>query len=86
MEKTPSASVTDTELSILTAQWDQGPEAMRDIVDRVYGTRFASIHATVNSLLERLDEKGDVGRDRSGHSHLYQAVVDRQLFVGQQLQ
>jgi BlaI family transcriptional regulator, penicillinase repressor len=86
MEKTPSPSVTDTELSILTVLWDRGPVPVRDIVDQVYGTRSASIHATVNSLLERLEGKGYVGRDRSGHAHLYHAIVDRQSFVGQQLQ
>lgn len=78
--------VTDTELSILTVLWDKGPATVREIVEALYGKHSVSGHATVNSLLDRLQKKGYVGRDRTGFAHRYHASIDRQSFVGQQLQ
>ena len=86
MGKKPPSAVTDTELSILTVLWDRGPVTVREIVETLYDRHSASVHATVNSLLERLQGKGYVSRDRSGFAHRYHATFDRQTFVGQQLQ
>lgn len=85
MDKTPPPAVTDTELSILTVLWDKGSVPVREIVEALYGKHSASAHATVNSLLDRLQGKGYVDRDRTGFAHRYHATIDRQSFVGQQL-
>jgi predicted transcriptional regulator len=85
MDKSAPATVTDTELSILTVLWDKGPVAVREIVETLYGKHSPSAHATVNSLLDRLQAKGYVDRDRTGFAHRFYATVDRQSFVGQQL-
>lgn len=86
MGKKPPVAVTDTELSILTVLWDRGPVTVREIVEALYRKHSASAHATVNSLLDRLEGKGYVGRDRTSFAHRYHATIDRQTFVGQQLQ
>ncbi len=86
MGKKPQPAVTDTELSILTVLWDRGPVTVREIVESLYDEHSASGHATVNSLLDRLQKKKYVGRDSSGFAHRYHATFDCQTFVGQQLQ
>jgi predicted transcriptional regulator len=81
-----AAEVTETELRILDVLWEGGPSIVRDIVEQVYGKHSQSLHATVKSLLDRLEEKGFVTHDDSRHAHRFSAALDRQSFVGQQLQ
>ena len=77
--------VTDAELAVLQALWDAGPATIRQLVERVYGQTNTSAYATVQKLLERLEGKGCVGRDRSGAVHVFRAVVDRDQLIGRRL-
>ena len=79
-------TVTDTEFAILNVLWDRGPTTVREIVEAVYGEHTHSLHASVKSLLERLADKKYVVREERGPAHLFSATVDREEFVGQQLQ
>lgn len=60
--------VTEAELAVLQALWDAGPATIRQVVERVYGQTGTSVYGTVQKLLERLESKGFVGRDRSSSS------------------
>ena len=40
----------------------------------------------MNSLLDQLEQKGYVARDRSGFAHSFTATIDRAALVGTQLQ
>ena len=82
----PSAVVTDAELSVLNHLWVHGPSVVRDISQSIYQQNTPAYHATVNSLLEQLEKKGFVVRDRSGFAHRFTAVVERDDVVGTQLQ
>lgn len=77
---------TETELSILDVLWSRGPSSIRDIVEALYGEHRPALHATVKSLLERLADKGYVASERSGFAHTFAAQVDRESYVGRQLQ
>ncbi len=77
---------TETELAILDVLWERGPVAVREIVEAIYDEHRPSLHATVKSLLERLEGKGFVECDAAGFAHRFSAKVDRASFVGQQLQ
>jgi predicted transcriptional regulator len=77
--------VTDAELALLSALWDHGPATIRQLVDRVYGQGGASVYATVQKLLERLEQKGCVTRDRSESVHVFTASVDRSELIGRRL-
>ena len=81
-----AAQVTETESAILDVLWEHGATGVRDIVEAVYGRHTQSLHATVNSLLDRLAAKGYVERDRTRFAHQYSARIDRETFLGQQLQ
>jgi predicted transcriptional regulator len=78
-----SADVTETELGVLQVIWELGPCTIRQIADRLYPGGTASHYATVQKLLERLEEKrGMVVRDRSVTPHLYSATRSREGFIG----
>jgi BlaI family transcriptional regulator, penicillinase repressor len=64
--------------------WDQGSATIRQITDALYDGSDAS-YATVQKLLERLEDKEHVVRDRSGHAHRFRACTDRDALVGRRL-
>jgi predicted transcriptional regulator len=82
---TPSKDVTDAELAVLQTLWDRGPSTIRVLSELLYGDVSDASYATVQKLLERLEEKGHVRRDRSGHAHVFSALTDRDTLVGQRL-
>jgi predicted transcriptional regulator len=77
--------VTDAELAVLQVLWDQGPATIRQLTDVLY-PRGTDVHyATVQKLLERLETKSHVQRDRSGHAHVFRAATDRNTLIGRRL-
>ena len=56
----PSAIVTEAELSVLNHLWDHGPSVVREIAHSLYRENTPAYHATVNSLLDQLEQKGYV--------------------------
>ena len=76
---------TDAELAILQALWDGGPAPIRSLVIAVYGEAGASSYATVQKLLDRLESKAFVERDRSGPVHVFQAIVGRGELIQRRL-
>ncbi len=85
MGRTPQ-DITDKELEILQVLWEHGPLAIRRITDVLYPDSRSSYYATVQKLLERLEAKGHVARDRSGSVHVFAAAVARDEIVGRRLQ
>lgn len=77
--------VTDAELRVLQALWDHGASTIRRLTDRLYPSGGASRYATVQKLLERLEDDGCVSRDRSAMTHVFVAAVSRDDFIGGQL-
>jgi len=79
MPRTPR-DVTEAELAVLRILWDTGPQSVRGLADALGGHA-----ATVQKLLERLEDKGWVDRDRSGPVQLFQAAADRDDLIGRRL-
>ena len=65
LRKVLDLDVTDAELAVLQVLWDEDATTIRQITDRVYRNGGASAYATVQKLLERLEDKQCVQRDRS---------------------
>ena len=84
MGRTPQ-DVTDTELAILQVLWDQGPCTRRLITDVLYPQGGPAQYATVQKLLERLEQKGCVARDRKPWPHVYRPTIDRDELIGRRL-
>jgi len=77
--------VTAAELTLLNALWEAGPATIRALAERVYGATGSSTYATVQKLLERLEEKGFVSRDRSGPAHRFAAAIAREDLIDRRL-
>ena len=84
MARTPQ-DITDAELSVLQVLWDAGPATIRQLADALYHDRSAAKYATVQKLLERLEDAACVTRDRSGPAHTFRAVVGRDDVIGRRL-
>jgi BlaI family transcriptional regulator, penicillinase repressor len=77
--------VPDAELAVLQALWDEGPCTIRHLTDRLYPQGSDVYYATVQKLLERLEDKGHVRRDKSQHAHRFEAVTGRDELIGRRL-
>ncbi len=80
-----SSDVTESELDVLRVLWELGKGTIRQLTDRLYPRGSASHYATVQKLLDRMEAKGYVERDRSLFVHVFTARVDRDGLIGQRL-
>lgn len=78
-------AVSDAELAVLQLLWDKGRLTVREITEQLYPRKTASDRATVQKLVERLENKGLIDRDRAQFVHTLFATVDRNAFAGQRL-
>jgi BlaI family transcriptional regulator, penicillinase repressor len=76
----------DAELAVLQVLWQRGPSTIRQLTDRLYPSGTDAHYATVQKLLDRLESKGCVSRDRSAWAHVFQATLDRDELIGRRLQ
>ncbi|AMV37989.1 BlaI/MecI/CopY family transcriptional regulator [Planctomyces sp. SH-PL62] len=83
--KRNEVDVTEAELALLSALWDHGPATIRRLAERVYGEGGPSTYATVQKLLERLEQKRCVSRDRRESVHVFAPAVDRGELIGRRL-
>lgn len=78
--------VTDAELAVLQALWEAGPATIRRLTDALYPGGGAAQYATVQKLLDRLEDKRYVRRDRTAAAHMFTAAVGRDELIGRRLQ
>ena len=78
--------ITDGELSILQVLWDCGEATTREIATALYDEVTDPKMASVQKLVERLESKGCVERDRSQRAHRFRASVSHEHFLGSRLQ
>jgi BlaI family transcriptional regulator, penicillinase repressor len=77
--------VTDAELDVMKLIWEHQPINSGFIRKQLYPAGSASDHATVQKLLQRLEAKGVIERDRSSSPHTFRARVSCSDLAGQQL-
>ena len=78
--------VTDAELAILQLLWDRRQAPARDIAVELYGEATDSSLATVQKLLQRLEAKKFVRRNRKTWPHVFMPSVERDELVGRRVQ
>ena len=78
--------VTEAELAIMQLLWEQGVLTVRELAEQLYGDFGPSQNATVQKLLDRLEQKDCVTRERGTWPHTYQAVMQRSELITRQLQ
>ena len=77
--------VTDTQLAMLQVLWDRGEATRRDVTDALYPGGGQAHYATVQKLLERLEERGFVRHVRRGGVLVYTATVGRDELISRRL-
>jgi predicted transcriptional regulator len=77
--------VTEAELNVLRGLWELGPATIRMLAVRLYPRGGLSEYATVQKLLERLEDKGHVAHRAEGRSNVYRARVGREDLVARRL-
>ena len=78
--------LADAELAVMRLLWDHEQLTAREIREQLYPDATPSYHGTVQKLLQRLEHKGYVARDRSQFVHLFRAEISRRQYAGQQLE
>jgi predicted transcriptional regulator len=86
MMERESTDLPDAEFAVLAALWDQGPATIRRLADVLYPRGTEAHYATVQKLLDRLEGKGYVQRDRSSWAHVFEAQVQRDEYLGRRLE
>ena len=66
--------------------WQHERLTAREIREQLYPHATKGQHGTVQRLLQRLEEKGFVARDRHLAIHFFTPLVSRQTYAGQQLE
>lgn len=78
-------AVTDAELAILEQLWKTAPQTTRALVEAIYPSRTPSDIATVQKLIQRLEAKGLVARDRGARIHQFSPTVSCEAYGGDRL-
>jgi BlaI family transcriptional regulator, penicillinase repressor len=81
----PAQDITDSELAVLRILWDRGTATIRQLTDVLYPQGEAAQYATVQKLLDRMEAKGYVRRDRTMFVHVFRSVFDRDELIGRRL-
>ena len=85
MPKKQPTSVTQTELEILDQLWRRAPCTIRELAETIYGHADTGAYATIQSLVDRLEKKKWVVRDRSEFKHQISPTRTRADFIGLQI-
>ena len=82
----PRESIPDAELEVLKVLWANEPLTVREITAAIYGSPSTSKIGTVQTLIQRLEKKRCVKRDRSQYVHRFSARVSQADVAGGQLE
>ncbi|KFL47053.1 BlaI-family transcriptional regulator [Sphingobium sp. ba1] len=75
-----SDKISEAELVVMEALWEQSPQTATDVADRVAAARDWSVQ-TVKTLLSRLMAKDIIAADQDGRRFLYRPMVARDDYV-----
>ncbi len=79
--------LANAELAVMDLLWERDQRmTAREIRESLYPNEKKPQHGTVQRLLQRLEEKGFVERDRSISIHFFSAAISRESYAGGQLE
>ena len=81
----PTPHATDAELAVLRALWAGGEATIRELTNTLYPEGGVSHYATVQKLLDRLEAKELVRRDRGKVRHTFAATLSQEEMMGERL-
>ena len=81
-----SQPLANAELAVMNLLWQNDTLTARQLREQLYPDATKAQHGTVQRLLQRLEDKGYVERDRSLSIHFFSAAVSLQVYAGGQLE
>lgn len=78
--------LANAELALMELLWVHGSLTARQIQDKLYGESDRSQHGTVQRLLQRLEDKQLVRREKAGPANAFSACISREDYAGSQLE
>lgn len=72
-----SHALANAELAVMDLLWQNDRMTARQIREQLYTDTTKAQHGTVQRLLQRLEDKGFVERDRSLAIHFFSPLVSR---------
>ena len=78
--------LANAELAVMNLLWRNDRLTARQIREQLYPDATKAQHGTVQKLLQRLEDKGYVERDRNLSVHFFSAAISRQTYAGTQLE
>ena len=78
--------LTNAEIALMELLWETNPLTARQIREQLYDDSEKSQHGTVQRLLQSLEDKEIISRDRSLGVHLFAPTVSREAYGGRQLE
>ena len=78
--------LANAEFAIMELLWAEQPLTARDIRESLYADSGKTQHGTVQRLLQRLEDKGLVVRDRDMGVQLFSTTVGREQYASEQLE
>lgn len=78
--------LANAELAVMDLLWENDRMTARQIREQLYPDTAKPQHGTIQKLLQRLEDKGYVERDRTIAVHFFSAAISRQTYAGQQLE
>ncbi len=79
-------NLANAELAVMELLWEEDRLTARSIREELYPDANRAQHGTVQRLLQRLEDKGFVDRDRDLPVHLFSALISREEYAGGQLE
>lgn len=80
-----AATVSETELSVLKLLWERPSGTVRELQPLLHEQGRNWAYTTVQTLLNRLEQKGFVACDKRGQAHIYSAIVSRDQLLQKRL-
>ena len=80
------APLANAELALMDVLWDGERMTARALRERLYPGSTKAQHGTVQRLLQRLEDKSFVTRDRALSVHLFSATIGREEYAADQLE
>jgi predicted transcriptional regulator len=76
----------DRELDIMQALWERGEGTVADVHQALLAGDAEVAYTTVQTMLNRLEEKGLVSREKQGRAFLYRPLMEAPTAAGAALQ
>lgn len=77
--------LSDAELDALKALWQAGPQPVSEVRTRLKAEGRNWAYTTTKTILDRLEEKGYVRRERASMPHVYVPIVSAEAVAREQL-